>query len=192
VRQQARARDIAKRRNELTELASLRVISPNLVFDQELSIDLGDRTVVLHDWGRANSPHDVTVYLPQENVIFTGDIVVQAPLPYVTESFPMPWISVLRRLESHPYAAIVPGHGPVMPDATYLRQLRTLFETVSARMAQLAAEGLTLDEARARIDPEEVRKDMPAWQGETLREDWKQTIDLLAERAWRGVRGMGS
>lgn len=183
---------IAQRRNELAELASLQVISPNLVFDNELALDLGNRTVVLHDWGRANSPHDVTVYLPKENVIFTGDIVVQSPVPYVTESFPLPWISVLRQLESHPYAAIVPGHGPVMSDAVYLRQLRTLFEAVSARMAQLATEGFTLDEARSKLDPEEYRRGVPAWQGEKLREDWKLTIDLLAERAWRGVRGQGS
>lgn len=183
---------IEQRRNELAELGSLKVITPNVVFDEELSLDLGDRVVVLRDRGRANSPHDVTVYLPAENVIFVGDIIVQSPVPYVTESFPIPWISVLRELESHAYAAIVPGHGPVLKNDEYVRQLRKLFEDVSARMAQLARKGFTLDEARAQLDPEEFRKDVPVWQGESLREDWKLTIELLAERAWRGVRGQGS
>ena len=73
----------------------------------------------LRDWGRANSPHDVTVYLPEERILFTGDIVVQSPLPYSGASWPVPWIEVLRGIEAMPVAALVPGHGPVQRDHAY-------------------------------------------------------------------------
>ena len=39
-------------------------------------------------WGRANSPHDVTVYLAEERILFTGDVLVQSPLPYTGASWP--------------------------------------------------------------------------------------------------------
>ena len=55
---------IRQRKGELEELATLDVVTPDLVFDGGLSLDLGGRRVELRDWGRANSPHDVTVYLP--------------------------------------------------------------------------------------------------------------------------------
>ena len=44
-----------QRKNELEELASLKMVEPNLVFDDELTLRMGSRTIVLHDWGRANS-----------------------------------------------------------------------------------------------------------------------------------------
>ena len=88
---------IGQRKAELAELASLTVVPPNLVFDGALTLWLGGRRIELQDRGRANSPHDVTIYLPQDSVLFTGDIVVQSPLPYVGASWPVPWIEVLER-----------------------------------------------------------------------------------------------
>ena len=82
------AKAIEQRQNELAELASLRVVTPDLVFDEELTLWLGGRRIELRDRGRANSPHDVTIYLPKDSVLFTGDIVVQSPLPYVGASWP--------------------------------------------------------------------------------------------------------
>jgi glyoxylase-like metal-dependent hydrolase (beta-lactamase superfamily II) len=183
---------IRQRRNELDELGSLRVVTPGLVFDRELTLDLGDgRRVVLEDRGRANSPHDVTVYLPAERVLFTGDILVQSPLPYSGASWPVPWIDVLRRLETIPVEAVVPGHGPVLRDHDYTRQVRALMEAVTSRVDSLARRGLTLDRIQAVIDLDDVRRAVPVWQGTELDADWKFTVTTLTERAWRGVRGQG-
>jgi glyoxylase-like metal-dependent hydrolase (beta-lactamase superfamily II) len=128
-------RTIAQRKNEIEELALLEVVTPSLVFDRELTLDLGaGRRVVLEDRGRANSPHDVTIYLPAERILFTGDILVQSPLPYTGASWPLPWIDVLRQLEAVPIAVMVPGHGPVMRDHAYTRQVRALLEAVTSRV----------------------------------------------------------
>jgi glyoxylase-like metal-dependent hydrolase (beta-lactamase superfamily II) len=184
-------RTVAQRRNELEELASLEVVTPNLVFDQALALDLGGRRVVLEDRGRANSPHDVTVYLPVERILFTGDILVQSPLPYSGASWPVPWAGVLRELEGIPIAAMVPGHGPVMRDHGYTRQVRMLMEAVTARVDSMARRGLTLDQVQAAMNLDDVRRACPPWQGAQHDEDWKLTVTTLTERAWRGVRGQG-
>jgi glyoxylase-like metal-dependent hydrolase (beta-lactamase superfamily II) len=186
------ARTIRQRSDELKQLASLQVVTPNLVFDRELTLDLGGgRRVVLEDRGRANSPHDVTIYLPAERVLFTGDIVVQSPLPYTFASWPLPWAEVLRRLEALPVAALVPGHGPVMSDHSYTRQVRALLEAVTTRVDSMARLGMTLDQVQAAIDLDDIRRATPAWQGARHDADWKLTLTMLTERAWRGVRGQG-
>ena len=183
---------VRQRRNELAELASLRVITPNLVFDRELTLDLGGgRRVVLEDRGRANSPHDVTIYLPAERILFTGDILVQSPLPYSGASWPVPWVTVLRQLEAVPIAAMVPGHGPVMRDHGYTRQVRALMEAVTSRVDSMARRGMTLDQVQAAINLDDIRRATPVWQGAQHDEDWKFTVTTLTERAWRGVRGQG-
>jgi glyoxylase-like metal-dependent hydrolase (beta-lactamase superfamily II) len=183
-------RTIGQRRAELEELGALEVVAPNLVFDRELTLDVGGRTIELRDWGRANSPHDVTVLVPDARVLFAGDILVQAPVPYFTESWPVPWIDVLKQIEDVSAAAIVPGHGPVFHDHVYTRHVRTLLEAATARVAALAREGRSLDEIQMELELRDVQEGVPAWSG-ARDEDWQATTRALIERAWRGVRGQG-
>jgi cyclase len=185
------AQAVGQRKAELAELASLTVVPPNLVFDGALTLWLGGRRIELQDRGRANSPHDVTIYLPQDSVLFTGDIVVQSPLPYVGASWPVAWIEVLQRLESVPAKALVPGHGPVMRDFRYVRQVRGMLEAATSRVAALALKGRTLEQVQDSVTLEDVRRAVPVWQDPKLDADWKDNTRVLVERAWRGVRGQG-
>jgi cyclase len=184
-------RSVRQRRAELEELASLRVVPPNLVFDRELALTLGRRRIELRDRGRANSPHDVTVYLPDERVLFTGDIVVQAPVPYLGASWPVPWIDVLRELEAVPVTALVPGHGPVMRDHAYARQVRELLEAATARVDTLARRGRTLEQVQDSVRLEDVRARVAAWRAPELGDVWTTIVRVLVERVWRGIRGQG-
>jgi glyoxylase-like metal-dependent hydrolase (beta-lactamase superfamily II) len=147
--------------------------------------------VQLHDWGKANSPHDVTIYLPEDQVLFSGDMLVQSPLPYLGASWPVPWIEVLRQIEALPIRALVPGHGPVMKDHAYTRQVRGLLEAATSRVEAKLREGLTLEQAQGSIDLLDLRTG--AWDTGRPedREDWKTIVKTLVERAWRGVRGQG-
>jgi cyclase len=180
---------VRRRKAELAELATLEIVTPDLVFEKSLTLALGGRTVELRDWGPANSPHDVTVYLPDERVLFTGDIVVQGPIPYVGASWPVPWIAVLQELQRIPVAALVPGHGPAMLDHTYTSQVLALLEGVAVRVTDMAREGKTLEEVTQTLDAGDLRRAVPAWADAELDEDWKLTLEILIERTWRSVRG---
>ena len=183
--------NVRQRRAEIEELSELEVVIPDLRFEQSLTLVLGGRRIELRDHGRANSPHDVTVYLPDERVLFTGDIVVQSPYPYPFMSWPVAWIGVLRELEAMPIAALVPGHGPVMRDHAYVRQVRELLEAATTRVAALVREGKTIEEIRAAVTLHDFRARWGMDTDAAAREDWRQVADALVERAWRGVRGQG-
>jgi cyclase len=182
---------IHRRRGELEELSTLVVMTPDLLFDRALTLVLGGRRIELRDRGRANSPHDVTVHLPGERVLFTGDILVQDPYPYVSASWPVPWIAVLRDLEATPVSALVPGHGPVMRDHDYTAMVRELLETVTSHVESMARRGMTLDEIQAAMDLGGVRRKFRASGSDPDGTDWRATVTLLVERAWRSVRGQG-
>jgi cyclase len=191
---EARARlekAVRQRQAEMVELRTLEVVPPDLRFDRQLTLRLGKRRVELVDRGRANSPHDVTVWLPDDRILFTGDLVVQSPLPYLLASWPVPWIEVLKDIEAVPAAALVPGHGPVMHDPTYIRQVRALLEAATSRVTALALEGKTLDQIQDTLDLDDIRRATPVWRDPALDGDWKASIRMLIERAWRGVRGQG-
>ena len=155
------------------------------VFDRAMTLRLGTRRVELVDRGRANSPHDVTVYLPNERILFTGDILVQSPLPYTGMSWPVPWIEVLRELEKVPVAALVPGHGPVMRDHTYTRQVRGLLQAVTSRVGAMARQGKPVEQIQDSLILGDIRRKVPAWTGSPLDADWDYIVRTVIERLAR-------
>jgi cyclase len=143
--------NIAQRKHELDEFKKIEIAPPSLLFSENMVVYLGATRIELHNQGRANSPADVTVFVPAANVIFTGDIVV-APLPYVGASHPLPWIEVLKKLEAMPLAAIVPGHGPVLHDHRYVSLLREFFETTRDRVRLSMTQGKNIEETTKSVD----------------------------------------
>ena len=182
---------IGQRRNELEELAKVRIVVADQVFDRSMTLRLGGRRIELVDRGRANSPHDVTVYLPDERVLFTGDIVVQSPLPYTGMSWPVPWIDVLKEIEQVPVSFLVPGHGPVMRDHGYTRRVRELLQAATSRTAAMARRGKPVEEIQDSVRLEDIRRRVPAWADPKHDADWDYIVRAVVERAWRGVRGHG-
>lgn len=180
---------IQEAKTELEELAAIRDAPPTMLFEPDMQLDLGGRTVVLHDWGRANSPADVTVYLPAERVLFTGDILVH-PVPYVFGAYPVPWIPVLRSLEALPVASVVPGHGPVFHDHGYTRQVRELLEAAVAQVTALALQGRTLAEVQRLVTLQEFRGRFVAGPDPTPAAVWEESIvGGLIERTYQCVTG---
>jgi cyclase len=180
---------VRERRTQLEEFAAIRIAAPDLVFDHELTLVMGHTRVVLRDRDRANSPHDVTVYLPDERVLFTGDILVH-PVPYAMASHPVPWVGVLREVEATPVAALVPGHGPVMRDHAYTRQVRELFEAAQSRVAALLREGKSLEEVQRTVTLDDFRPRFVIGEDPTAVAYWDYSIkNTLIERTYQCVVG---
>jgi glyoxylase-like metal-dependent hydrolase (beta-lactamase superfamily II) len=182
---------IRQRRAELEELKMLKVVTPDLLFDGVLTLPLGRRVLELRDRGKANSPHDVTIWLPQDRVLFSGDILVEDPYPYTGASWPVPWAGVLRDLEAIPIAVLVPGHGPVMRDHRYTQLVREMMEAVTARVDSAARRGFTLEQVQDSVTLEDLRTRFPVDDPEAHGDEWRTIVRVLVERAWRGVRGQG-
>ena len=183
-------RRIAQRRTEVEELSTLRVITPDVAVKNELDLFLGSRRIQVKNRGRAHSPDDVTVYLPLDGVLFSGDIVVQAPMPFTGATWPVEWSAVLHDIESERITAIMPGHGPVMRDLSYVRALHALIDGVTSQVSTFLARGMTLDQIQQSVDVTRLRAGSPAWAGSALDDDWKTTVRALVERAWHELRGL--
>jgi glyoxylase-like metal-dependent hydrolase (beta-lactamase superfamily II) len=157
-------RSVAELRQEFIDLPRIAVVPPNLLFSDSIVMEMGlNHRVVIRNQGRANSPSDVTVYLPHQRVLFTGDILV-FPRPFVGGSYPAPWIDVLRRLEGLQVSAVVPGHGPVLPNHNYTRTVREVFEITRQRIDSAYRAGTSLDEIQrdsTLVDDLRTRFDRP-------------------------------
>lgn len=133
-----------------------RVAAPDVTFDTGLRLHLGNRDVDVMFIGRGNTGGDAVVWVPDARVVVTGDLVV-APTPYAYGSFLGEWRAALERIHGLGAAAIVPGHGPIERDDTYITLLTSLLDTVRAQVGDAVRRGLTLDETRKAVHVDDLR-----------------------------------
>jgi cyclase len=141
---------------KLEDFKTLVYQPPTLTFIDKLDIDLGNKQVEVVHLGRGNTPGDAVVYLPKEKILVAGDLLV-SPIPYTYDGYPSEWILTLQKMAQFDVQAIVPGHGPVMHDKTYLNLVTDLFQSavdqVRARIRQIGHPGFhSLDEVKGSVD----------------------------------------
>ena len=73
-------------------------------------------------------------------------------------SFIGEWGPTMRKLMAIDAESIVPGHGPVMHDKSYLGLLAELLESLAAQAKEAAKEGLSLEDARKKLDVQRFRE----------------------------------
>ena len=129
------------------ELASASLVFPNVVFTDTLHLYLGQRLVQVKFLGRGNTGGDAIAYVPDAKVLATGDLVV-SPYPYGTGSFYGEWLATLQKLAAIDAQVIVPGHGAVEHDKSYLLRLTRLLQTVKTEVAAAVHDGLSVEQAQ--------------------------------------------
>jgi glyoxylase-like metal-dependent hydrolase (beta-lactamase superfamily II) len=132
----------------LDAMRQIKLTPPSILFEVgSLHVYLGNREVILltlpgHTGG------DVLVYVPDANVIFTGDMGWSRTLPNLVDATVIDWIKSLDvLLEQHAGAKFIPGHGEVATRVE-MREFRDYLDGLR-RTVQLAIDdGLTIEQAK--------------------------------------------
>jgi glyoxylase-like metal-dependent hydrolase (beta-lactamase superfamily II) len=83
-------------------------------FDEHLKFTLGNTNFELHHAGQAHTPGDSFVWLPQQRIVFSGDIVyVQRMLNISPASNSKSWLSAFEAMAALEPRVLIPGHGHV-------------------------------------------------------------------------------
>lgn len=143
----------------VAEFKSTKQLNPNVSFERELIIDLGNRMVEIRHLGRGNTAGDTIVYLPKEKILATGDLL-DHPVPYMFGGFPVDFVETLWKLEEFDATTIVPGHGDVLHDKSYIQQTRELMQAVNVEVEKEINEGKTTEEVQAELPK---RLDVKKW-----------------------------
>jgi glyoxylase-like metal-dependent hydrolase (beta-lactamase superfamily II) len=67
--------------------------------------------------GPSHTAEDLVVYLPQQKVLFAGDLVFRNRIPFVGQADSRHWIEAMQSLLKFDTRWVVPGHGPISNDA---------------------------------------------------------------------------
>ncbi|WP_038015068.1 MBL fold metallo-hydrolase [Terasakiella pusilla] len=83
-------------------------------FDSEFELKIGGEIIKVLHFGQAHTPGDSLVFMPEKEIIFSGDIIyVERILGVGSQSNAKSWISVFEQLAALKPKVIVPGHGHV-------------------------------------------------------------------------------
>jgi glyoxylase-like metal-dependent hydrolase (beta-lactamase superfamily II) len=87
---------------------------PNLVFKKRLTLWLGKLQVEIMQLGRGHTKGDTVVWLPQEKILFSGDLVEYEATPYTGDAYLADWPDTLDNIAALKPAKLVPGRGAAL------------------------------------------------------------------------------
>ncbi|MEO0945998.1 MAG: MBL fold metallo-hydrolase, partial [Pseudomonadota bacterium] len=84
---------------------------PTTTFSDSMTVYLGNRRVDIKQFGRAHTAGDAVIHVPDQNVMFTGDIVEDHSACYCGDGHFADWGCTLNAIKAHDVDAIAPGRG---------------------------------------------------------------------------------
>lgn len=134
---------------------------PSITFTQQMSVWLGKREVRIMHLGRGHTAGDVVAYVPDANVVFSGDLVEYHSACYCGDAHFADWPKTLDRLAEFKAKALVPGRGAALSTPDKVREgidmTNDFLSTLYGSARNSVAKGLSLKEAfaaaRKEMDP---------------------------------------
>ncbi|MFN4100440.1 MAG: MBL fold metallo-hydrolase [Pararhodobacter sp.] len=134
---------------------------PTTTFSDRLTVYLGNRRVDILHLGRAHTAGDAVVWVPDAEVMFTGDIVEYHSACYCGDGHFEEWGDTLENIAAFDPAAIAPGRGDALIGremvAKALASTQDFVDSTYRPVQRVAARGGSLKEAwdavRAECDP---------------------------------------
>ena len=135
----------------LDAMMAIKLTNPTKTFKSgTMTLDLGKRKVILATLP-GHTGGDVFAYVPDANVVFTGDLGWSKTLPNLVDATVNDWVPTLDQiLKQYPTAKYVPGHGNVA-EASDIKDFRDYLDDLRARVKQGIANGLTVEQAKTQL-----------------------------------------
>ncbi len=88
------------------------LVKPDIIFDNEWIIELGGEQIEARYLGPAHGPGDIVLWLPQQELVITGDLAFhERLLPVFEDTDTAGWLETWNNLESLGAKIVIPGHG---------------------------------------------------------------------------------
>lgn len=97
----------------LQSWSTLELVYPSLTFEHRIVLHGSRRTAEVVTQGKGHTASDCSLILPDEKVVFIGDLAFFASRPFMVYCDPRAWVAQLEEFERSEIEVFVPGHGPV-------------------------------------------------------------------------------
>lgn len=134
---------------------------PTLVFEKEMTLFMGKLEVKIMHVGMGHTKGDTIVWLPQQKVLFSGDLVEFEAAAYTGDAQLEEWPATLETLRAMGAEKLVPGRGPALVTPAQVNEgldyTRDFVTTLLASAKAAVGKGMSLKDAfkytRSQMDP---------------------------------------
>jgi glyoxylase-like metal-dependent hydrolase (beta-lactamase superfamily II) len=133
--------------------ADFKVVPADLWLAGDTDFRFGGLTFRIRHAGPAHSAEDLVMYVEEDGVLFSGDLVFKGRVPFVGEADSKSWLAALDRLLALQPRVLVPGHGAASrsPQAD-LQLTRDYLADLRDKMGRAVVDFIPFDEAFAAAD----------------------------------------
>lgn len=128
------------------DFANVAERAPTRTFSGELGVKVGDKPVRLIEVGPAHTAGDVLVHLPEDRIVYTGDILFIDGTPIMWAGPVGNWITACDKILAMDVEAIVPGHGPIT-DKAGVRKVQAYLRYIDGEARKRFDAGLSVRDA---------------------------------------------
>ena len=161
--------------------ANMKLVRPDRWIERDEAFTLGGVRFEMSHFGPAHSLEDVIVAIPQEGVIFSGDILFSGRIPFVGEADSKRWLEKIGRLLEMKPRIMVTGHGAVSRDpARDLALTRDYLLFLRDAMGKAVEELVPFEEVYAKTDWSRFSK-MPAFEAANRVNAYGQYLQMERE-----------
>lgn len=138
------------------DFSGIQLTPPTEIFSGTLDIMVGEKQVQLIEVGPSHSLGDTLIYVPDDKVIYSGDILFNEGTPIAWYGPVQRWIDVCNRVLEMDVDIVVAGHGPISTKDD-VRKMRDYLIHVSDQARPLYEAGMDYLQATYEIDLGEYR-----------------------------------
>jgi glyoxylase-like metal-dependent hydrolase (beta-lactamase superfamily II) len=152
-------------RNAVEKLAALndpRTPVPEIAFTDQLTIELGGKTIELYYTGRNHSDNSIVLLYPERRLLFAVDFIPVNTLLFqnLPDAYPEEWIESLSWIEENlDFDVLVPGHPPLPGTKANVTAVRQYLEDLMAAVRAAQDQGLAdnspemIEAVRTELEP---------------------------------------
>lgn len=129
----------------LETLTKLKLRLPDITFDGQLTIRGSRRRAEIMSFNNGHTDSDAVLFLPDDKVLFSGDLVFVQRHPFLGDAYPDGWIKNLDELAQLPIEKIVAGHGPI-GSAEDIELTRQYIDQINQMVANAVVQNGSLDD----------------------------------------------
>lgn len=145
-RRKALEASIGRGRHVLASLPTLEFRLPNQTFEGTLVFHGPKRRVELLTEGKGHTDSDAYLVLPEERIMFMGDLGFFQTQPFMGSCDPAAWMAQLESMQQSNVETFVPGHGPLGTKADIALQMEYI-TALEELVAQVIQEGGSVEKA---------------------------------------------
>lgn len=144
-------------------LAGVKLRSPDVIFDQEAIVDLGDVKVRLLWFGGAHTKGDELTFVEPDRTLISGDVVQNRTMPNIfgDGGTPASWLAVLDKVAALNAAHVLPDHS-APGDGSLVAAEQALISGIRTKALALRRQGMAAAAAGKQIS-DELKAEHPDW-----------------------------